>query len=100
MPIPLCINDYNQHVSGVGIADQLRYHYDTSFRIWRPILFRAFGYDGMSLLGFKETGQVLRPYCETGVKIQKVAVGRRELLRLSCLKLPSQEAGEPLLSSL
>ena len=34
IPIPLCINDYNQHMSGAGTADQLRSYYDaqlTSF---------------------------------------------------------------------
>ena len=30
MPIPLCIEDYNQPMGGVDIADQLRSYYDTT----------------------------------------------------------------------
>ena len=42
--IPQCIDDYNHHMGGVDIADQLRSYYDTqltSFRTWWPILFWA-----------------------------------------------------------
>lgn len=45
MPIPRCIDDYNQHMGGVDIADQLRSYYDTqltSFRTWWPMLFWVF----------------------------------------------------------
>ena len=28
MSIPLCIDDYNQHTGGIGMADQLRSYYD------------------------------------------------------------------------
>ena len=44
MPIPCCIDDYNHHVGGVDIADQLRSYYDTqltSFRTWWPMYFWA-----------------------------------------------------------
>ena len=30
MPISICIEDYNQHIGGVGVADQLRSYYDTT----------------------------------------------------------------------
>ena len=30
MPIPLCIEDYNQHMGGADIADELRTYYDTT----------------------------------------------------------------------
>ena len=49
MPIPLCIEDYNQHMGGVDVADQLRSYYDTqltSFLTWWPMLFWA--YDTMT----------------------------------------------------
>ena len=42
MPISICIEDYNQHIGGVGVADQLRSYYDTqltSFRTWWPMIF-------------------------------------------------------------
>ena len=45
MPIPLCIDEYSQHMGGVAIADQLRSYYDTqlsSFRTWWPMLFGVF----------------------------------------------------------
>ena len=45
MPIPLCIEDYNRHMGGVDIANQLRSYYDTqltSFRTWWPIHFWAY----------------------------------------------------------
>lgn len=44
MLIPLCTDDYNQYMDGFGTADELT-GYDTlptSFRIWRPVLFRVF----------------------------------------------------------
>ena len=44
MYIPECIDDYNQHMGGVDIADQLRSYYDTqltSFRTWWPMFFWA-----------------------------------------------------------
>ena len=48
MPIPLCIEDNNQHMGGVDIADQLRSYYDTqltSFCTWWPML--CWAYDTM-----------------------------------------------------
>ena len=42
VPIPLCIEDYNQHMGGADIADQLRSYYDTQltlFHTWWPMLF-------------------------------------------------------------
>ena len=45
MLIPLCIDDYNQHMGGVDLANQLRSYYDTqltSFRTWWPMLFWVF----------------------------------------------------------
>ena len=53
MPITLCIEDYNRHMGGVDIADQLRSYYDTqltSFRAWRPMLFWA--YDTMITIAY------------------------------------------------
>lgn len=40
LPIPCMINDYNQHMGGVDIADQLRQYYTTqmrTFRNWFPL---------------------------------------------------------------
>jgi len=40
--IPKCINDYNNHMGGVDIADQYRSYYDTqliSLCTWFPIFF-------------------------------------------------------------
>jgi hypothetical protein len=48
MPIPACIDDYNHHMGGVDIADQLRSYYDmqlTSWRTWWPLFF--YGTDTM-----------------------------------------------------
>ena len=48
MPIHLCIEDYNRHMGGVDIADQLRSYYDTqltSFCTWWPML--CWAYDTM-----------------------------------------------------
>ena len=45
MRIPLCIEDYNQHMGGVDIADQLRSYHSTqlsSFRAWWPMFFWAY----------------------------------------------------------
>jgi len=42
MPIPVCFDDYNHHMGGVDIADQLCRYYDTqltSFRTWWPMMF-------------------------------------------------------------
>ena len=42
MPIPKMIDDYNQHMGGVDIADQRRAYYNTqitSCRIWMPLFF-------------------------------------------------------------
>ena len=46
MLIPLCIDDYNQHMGGVDLADHLRSYYDTqltSFRTWWLMLYWVFG---------------------------------------------------------
>jgi hypothetical protein len=43
MPIPTCFGDYNQHMGGVGIANQFRSYYDTqlaSFRTYDVLGFR------------------------------------------------------------
>ena len=53
MMIPLCIDDYNQHMGGVDTADQLRCYYDLqliSWRTWWPMLFWA--YDTMAVNAF------------------------------------------------
>jgi hypothetical protein len=42
--IPACIYDYNQHMGGVDVADQLRCYYEThltSRRTWYPLFFWA-----------------------------------------------------------
>ena len=35
MPIPYCIDDYDHHMGGVDIADQLGSYYDTQFASFR-----------------------------------------------------------------
>ena len=40
LPIPKCIYDYNQHMGGVDVADQLRSYYTNlhrSYRTWWPL---------------------------------------------------------------
>ena len=49
MPIPVCFDEYNHHMGGVDITDQLRSYYDTqltSFRTWWPMMF--WGLDTMA----------------------------------------------------
>jgi hypothetical protein len=44
MPIPTCFDDYNHHMGGVDIADQLRCYYDIQlicWRTWWPLFFYA-----------------------------------------------------------
>ena len=53
MMIPLCIDDYNQHMGGVDTADQLRSYCDLqliSWRTWWPMLF--WEYDTMVVNSF------------------------------------------------
>jgi hypothetical protein len=43
-PIPTCFDDYNHHMGGVDIADQLRCYYDIQlicWRTWWPLFFYA-----------------------------------------------------------
>ena len=62
MPIPLCIDDYNQHMGGVDLANQLRSYYDTqltSFRTWWPMLFWVF--DTMVTRSEEHTSELQSP---------------------------------------
>jgi hypothetical protein len=95
LPIPGAINDYNHHMGGVDIADQLRAGFSTQQRgvkPWRPLFYWLLDTTIINAYRLSEHQRKARIHLDTKDKVRSAHRAFREALVEALLKDPSSIA--------